>query len=106
MPVSSPPASGAGMIITNARLVLFDRILEGSLAVDGDVIADIGEGASALSQAIDFEGDYLVPGLVELHTDNLERHAQPRPGVTWPSANAAVLAHDNQIAGSGITTVL
>jgi len=46
-----------------------------------------------------------LPGLVELHTDNLEKHVAPRPGLRWPMT-AAVLAHDAQIAGSGITTVL
>ena len=49
-------------------------------------------------------GDYLAPGLVELHTDNLERHIRPRPGVDWPHA-AAILAHDAELAGCGITTV-
>ena len=43
--------------------------------------------------ALDCEGDYLMPGLVELHTDVLERHAFPRPGVRWPEA-AAVVAYD------------
>ncbi|HYB42002.1 MAG TPA: alpha-D-ribose 1-methylphosphonate 5-triphosphate diphosphatase, partial [Candidatus Methylomirabilis sp.] len=50
-------------------------------------------------------GDYLVPGAVELHTDVLERHATPRPGVNWPEL-AAVAAYDSQLAGAGITTVL
>ena len=53
---------------------------------------------------IDLDGDYLVPGLVELHTDNLEKHFAPRPGVNWPAV-PAVLAHDTQIAAAGITTV-
>src|SRR5690606_6358778 len=48
--------------------------------------------------------DYLIPGLVELHTDHLESHFTPRPGVRW-NAIAAVQAHDAQIATSGITTV-
>ena len=34
---------------------------------------------SYLPGAIDLEGDYLLPGLVELHTDNFERHLMPRP---------------------------
>jgi alpha-D-ribose 1-methylphosphonate 5-triphosphate diphosphatase len=46
----------------------------------------------------------LLPGLIELHTDNLEKHVSPRPGVRWPMP-AAVLAHDAQVAGAGITTV-
>ena len=53
---------------------------------------------------MDLEGDYLLPGLVELHTDNLEKHMSPRPGVDWPSASA-VLTHDAQIVAAGITTV-
>ena len=61
-------------------------------------------GRTACAAAIDLEGDYLVPGLVELHTDNLEKHFAPRPGVQWPSL-AAVMAHDAQIAAAGITTV-
>jgi alpha-D-ribose 1-methylphosphonate 5-triphosphate diphosphatase len=92
------------MLVTNARIVLADDVIDGALAVSGGLIANIGS-PSALGSALDFEGDMLLPGFVELHTDNLEKHLQPRPGVMWPSGNAAVLAHDIQIAGAGITTV-
>ena len=54
--------------------------------------------------AVDLDGDTLVPGLVELHTDHVETHFTPRPGVRWDPM-LAVVAHDAQIAGSGITTV-
>ena len=94
----------ADMLVTNARIVLADRLIHGALSVREGVIADIG-GPSASPSALDFEGDMLLPGFVELHTDNLEKHLQPRPGVMWPSSHAAVLAHDVQIAGAGITTV-
>lgn len=92
--------------ITNARLVLADQVLSGSIVISGETFADLGEGASRSPAALDFEGDYLLPGFVELHTDNLEKHMQPRPGVMWPSSAAAILAHDVQVAGAGITTVL
>jgi alpha-D-ribose 1-methylphosphonate 5-triphosphate diphosphatase len=89
-------------IFTNARLVLEDGIVDGTVrAVDGR-IAEIDTGRSALGE--DFEGDYLMPGLVELHTDHLESHYAPRPGVRWNSISA-VQSHDAQIAASGITTV-
>jgi alpha-D-ribose 1-methylphosphonate 5-triphosphate diphosphatase len=89
-------------IFTNARLVLEDGIVDGTIrAVDG-LIADIDTGRSALGE--DFEGDYLMPGLVELHTDHLESHYAPRPGVRWNSISA-VQSHDAQIAACGITTV-
>jgi alpha-D-ribose 1-methylphosphonate 5-triphosphate diphosphatase len=53
---------------------------------------------------MDCGGDYLMPGLVELHTDALDRHIVPRPKVRWP-ARSAVVAHDAAIATAGITTV-
>ena len=76
----------------------------GSVVVRDGAIATVERGRSTSGGAIDLEGDYLLPGLVELHTDNLEKHVAPRPGVRWPM-RGAVLAHDAQIAAAGITTV-
>lgn len=45
-----------------------------------------------------------MPGLIELHTDNLERCVSPRPGIKWP-LTAAVSYHDRDLISSGITTV-
>jgi alpha-D-ribose 1-methylphosphonate 5-triphosphate diphosphatase len=93
-------------LIRNARLVLPDSVVEGQLSIEGGLIETVAEATGTERPgAIDFEGDYLLPGFVEIHTDNLEKHLQPRPGVLWPSAAAAVVAHDVQIAGAGITTV-
>jgi len=92
------------MILANATLVLPDETVTGSVRVVGDSIADVDMGASVPAGAIDCEGNYISPGLVELHTDNLERHIQPRPKVDWPHA-AAILAHDAELASTGITTV-
>lgn len=86
----------------NARLVLADQVVEGSLNLRDGTIVAVDSGAGMAGE--DFEGDYLIPGLVELHTDHLESHYRPRPGVFW-DAMAALHAHDVQIIGSGITTV-
>ncbi len=88
--------------LTNARLVLEDTVLDGTIVLRDGAIAEIGEGRSAHGE--DMAGDYIVPGLIELHTDHLEQHYAPRPGVRWPLA-AAIQAYDGQIAASGITTV-
>ena len=45
-----------------------------------------------------------MPGLIELHTDNIERHVTPRPGTHWP-IDAATVNHDREVAAAGITTV-
>ena len=89
-------------IFSNARIVLEDRIVDGSVLVRNGKIAAIDEGASSSGE--DFGGDYLIPGLVELHTDHLESHYSPRPGVRW-HMTSAIQAHDAQIVTSGITTV-
>ncbi len=94
----------AETVFSNARLVGADEIIEGSLLARGGTIAAIASGASSLPQALDMDGDYLLPGLVELHTDNFERHLMPRPKVRWPEF-PALMAHDAEIAAAGITTV-
>lgn len=91
-------------ILANAELVLPDRVIRGSLRVAGEQITEIAEGAAVPAGAIDCGGDHIAPGLVELHTDNLERHLMPRPGVHFPHP-AAIIAHDAELASVGITTV-
>jgi alpha-D-ribose 1-methylphosphonate 5-triphosphate diphosphatase len=91
----------AETVLTNARIVLPSAVVTGSVLIRGGVIADISHSSR---RGDDLEGDYLIPGLVELHTDHLEGHYAPRPKVRW-NPIAAVLAHDAQIATAGITTV-
>lgn len=92
-------------IFSNAILVLPDTTLAGTLTVRGDTIVAVAEGRSAVPGAIDFDGDYLIPGVVDLHTDNLERQVLPRSLARWPSRSALV-AHDAQCAAAGVTTIL
>jgi len=91
-------------VFDNAKIVLPGSVVDGHVAIENGVIRAIGEGRTGTADE-DFNGDYLIPGLVELHTDHLETHVSPRPGVRWDS-EAAIQAHDAQIAASGITTVL
>lgn len=94
------------MIFSNARIVTRSTIIDGALVVSGETIEDLGHPESTgAAQVIDCDGDLLLPGLIEMHTDNLEMNIQPRPGVIWPSMMSAALAHDSQVAGAGITTV-
>ncbi|MCW5735468.1 MAG: alpha-D-ribose 1-methylphosphonate 5-triphosphate diphosphatase [Enhydrobacter sp.] len=94
----------AEIILTNGLVVTADAAFEGTVVVRGGQIVEVSRGRSSAASAIDLEGDTLVPGLIELHTDNLEKHFSPRPGVKWPAV-PAVMAHDTQVAAGGITTV-
>jgi alpha-D-ribose 1-methylphosphonate 5-triphosphate diphosphatase len=91
-------------ILANATLVLPNETLRGQVRLLDGRIADIAEGSAVPDGAVDCAGDLVMPGLIELHTDNLERHIEPRPKVGWPHA-AAIIAHDAELASVGITTV-
>jgi alpha-D-ribose 1-methylphosphonate 5-triphosphate diphosphatase len=91
-------------ILANATLVLPQETLRGQVRIVDGRIADIAEGTGVPTGAEDCAGDLVMPGLIELHTDNLERHIEPRPKVDWPHG-AAIIAHDAELASVGITTV-
>ena len=91
-------------ILANADIVLETEVVRGAIVVRDGHIAEILPGSDVPAGAIDAGGDLVIPGLIELHTDNLERHIQPRPKVDWPHA-AAILAHDGELASVGVTTV-
>lgn len=90
-------------VLSNARLVLPDQVLHGSVRIVDGQIADISDNP-AVPGSEDLDGDLLLPGIVELHTDQVEAHFQPRPKRFWDPI-PAVIAHDAQLAASGITTV-
>lgn len=92
-------------IIRNARVVTPTDDFIGCVVIEGDTIRSVERNGTALAGAEDWGGEWLLPGLVELHTDNLEKHLVPRPGVLW-NATSATVTHDAQCAATGITTVL
>src|ERR1700676_215091 len=93
------------LLVTNARVVLADGVIEGGwvAAIDGKIV-EVGEGGPP-ERGEDMDGDIVLPGLVELHTDHLEAHYVPRPKVYWDPVGA-VVSYDGMLATSGITTVL
>ncbi|WP_234497567.1 alpha-D-ribose 1-methylphosphonate 5-triphosphate diphosphatase [Vibrio maritimus] len=93
------------MIITNVNLVLENEVVKGSIEMRDGKIVSMSDSQSQVAGAYDGEGGYLMPGFIELHTDNLEQYFTPRPKVDWPPFSA-MSAHDTQLIGSGITTVL
>ncbi|SIT88495.1 alpha-D-ribose 1-methylphosphonate 5-triphosphate diphosphatase [Yoonia rosea] len=94
----------SNLCLANAQLVLADQVITGSVTIEKGIICDIAEGDHVPAGALDCAGDLVIPGLVELHTDNVERHIEPRPEVDWPHL-PALIAHDAELASTGITTV-
>lgn len=88
--------------LTNAKIVTPDAVIAGGLALDGPLIEALEPDAS--DGGLDLGGDYLIPGIIDLHTDNLEKHFFPRPNIDWNPVSAAVV-HDGLCASVGVTTV-
>jgi len=93
------------MIINNVKLILENEVVSGSLACENGIIQAFSDTSSQSPAAIDGEGGWLMPGMVELHTDNLDKFFTPRPKVDWP-AHSAMSSHDALMVANGITTVL
>ena len=91
-------------IFKNAQLVLPHEVVLGSVSVAHGLISSVDQGPATHAEGWDLQGDYLMPGFVEMHTDNFERHLMPRPKVQWAEM-PALLAHDAEVAAAGITTV-
>jgi alpha-D-ribose 1-methylphosphonate 5-triphosphate diphosphatase len=91
------------LVIDNAQIVTAEDCFLGHVVVRDGLIIAVGAGR-APERGVDLRGDFLLPGLIEIHTDNLEAHYAPRPKVEW-HVGGAVQAYDAQIATAGITTV-
>ena len=87
--------------LTNATLVLPDGVHTGAVRVAEGRIVEISEH---IEGGTDCGGDYVIPGLVDVHTDHVEKHLIPRQGVRYDYLGA-LLAQDAQVVGAGVTTV-
>ena len=90
-------------VLTNAQIVLADAVIRGSVVIEDDTIRMVDE-SQANGSAIDIGGDFIIPGIIDIHTDNLEKHYFPRPLIDWNPASATI-AHDGVCIASGVTTV-
>lgn len=93
----------SAFILKNARLALEDRIAEGAVVIEDGLIVDILESSVARNEGADLRGAFLLPGLVDLHGDALEKEVEPRPGAIFPLEHAVAQA-DLRAAASGVTT--
>jgi len=99
------------MIIANARVVTSSGIVKGGVAVKCGRIDEVFEGdaisiaRSGWEEVINAKSRYLLPGLVDIHGDDLETEISPRPFVRFPVSYALVNL-DRKVAACGITTKL
>lgn len=91
-------------IITNATIILADETIEGSLVLDGGRIVEVLPGRF-FSEGRDLQKRFLAPGIIDIHTDYLERELLPRPNTHFPIELAFTLM-DQRAVSCGLTTIL
>lgn len=91
------------LTLRHGRLVLPDRVEDGDLAIEAGRIAEIAPRLPAGTVDLDVAGRLVLPGLVDLHGDAIEKEAEPRPGVFFEPAFALAQA-DRRYALAGVTT--
>jgi alpha-D-ribose 1-methylphosphonate 5-triphosphate diphosphatase len=89
-------------ILTNAHIVCPDREFDGSLVLEDGIIAEIL--SCHLASGIDLHGAVLIPGVIDIHTDYLEREISPRPTAKIP-LELALHVMDLRALSCGLTTV-
>lgn len=103
------------ILIAGATLVLPDEVLRGDLLINEQGIERIipreldvtNQGPDCRSgdyQVIEASGMYLLPGMIDLHSDAVEKEITPRPQAYFP-INPALYELEKKIAASGITTI-
>lgn len=95
----------ARKLFTNARVVTRREVFLGTIELHADRIVRVDIGATSLPGAEDFDGDLLVPGLVDLPVPGRRRaRAGPACPATW--APPEIVASDLAAAMSGVTTTV
>ncbi|MEM8778129.1 MAG: alpha-D-ribose 1-methylphosphonate 5-triphosphate diphosphatase [Cyanobacteria bacterium P01_G01_bin.49] len=90
--------------LTNARIILPNEILEdASLLIEDGIITDINHDNSRNIPTVNLQGQYLIPGAIDLHCDAIEKEIEPRPGIFFPR-EFAISQIDRRNAMAGITT--
>lgn len=89
------------LCFVNALVVLEDSVEDTTVQIEDGQIASIGQQVNGIEY--NCCGDYLMPGIIDLHTDNLEKHYFPRPEIDWNPLSASIV-HDGLCSAVGVTT--
>jgi alpha-D-ribose 1-methylphosphonate 5-triphosphate diphosphatase len=96
-------AGGMRQTLVGGTVLVGDRLIpDTTLSIDGGRITTVG-AAVGTSAAVAVHNLLVLPGLIDLHADAIERAIEPRPGVRMPLP-AALMEHDGWLLASGITT--
>ncbi len=102
-PLAAPPAD---YVIGHVRAVLSDRVLDDArVVVRSGRIAEVGPHPPGSGADVDGGGLLCLPGLVDVHSDGLEKERRPRPTAPLPW-DFALASFEGKLRAAGVTTVL
>jgi alpha-D-ribose 1-methylphosphonate 5-triphosphate diphosphatase len=94
--------------IYNAQIVTLSGVQEGALIIEDGKIVEILPNSSlepaTSEETINAEGCYVMPGLIDMHSDALEKEIQPRPNTFFP-LHMSFFELEKKLAGCGVTTI-
>jgi alpha-D-ribose 1-methylphosphonate 5-triphosphate diphosphatase len=91
--------------VRNVHAVLPGAVLADAVVVVEDgVITEVTAASSSPPGAVDGRGWLCLPGLIDSHSDGLEREVHPRPAATLPIA-FALRSFEGRVRAAGVTTV-
>jgi alpha-D-ribose 1-methylphosphonate 5-triphosphate diphosphatase len=92
-------------LLINCHVILTNDIAAGSaVLIEKGCISAVEPEGIGNAQIFDLGGAYLMPGMIDLHCDALEKEIEPRPQVLFPM-DFAIAQADRRNAQAGITTV-
>lgn len=98
------------IVIQNVNVVLPEQVLEsGSVRLQDHLIQEVSENPwltpeDPNGRIVDGQGAYLLPGFIDIHSDNIENVIQPRPQ-SMIDFELAMREQEKQLVCQGITTM-
>lgn len=93
--------------ITNGRIVTPDGIVDGEVTIEDGVIVRVGsgqDGNGTSCRTVDAAGMWVLPGLIDTHSDAIEKELYPRKASALP-LDIAFYELERKLAAQGITTM-
>jgi alpha-D-ribose 1-methylphosphonate 5-triphosphate diphosphatase len=96
------------LLIENAQVITPDGIIAGgAVLIEDGLIRQVGTIAgpeARQGQVVDAAGAYVMPGIIDIHTDAMDAEIVPRPGADIP-IDVAFRELERKMCTCGITTV-
>jgi len=90
--------------IVNANIVLPDETIENSCVTVNDGVIYKIDGYAGSGMVINAAGAYLMPGMIDIHSDHIEQEVEPRVGSVM-DISFALQEQERQLVNNGITTI-